>query len=124
MVASVQAHRGAEAGVFFQKDSVMKSFAISLGLLAVLACSGCWRPYYGSRFGRQPYAQPAYAQPPFVQPGTGQPTYSAPVVQQGAPVVQGAPVETYPSAAPAYQTYQPYQQQQCVPCQPCCVPCY
>ncbi|MEX0677002.1 MAG: hypothetical protein WD063_08000 [Pirellulales bacterium] len=96
----------------------MKWLAISLGLLAVLATSGCWRPYYGGRFGQPAYAQPAYAQPGYAQPGYAQPTYSQPVVQQGVAV------EAQPQviqAAPAGQPCQP-----CVPCppNPCCVPCY
>ena len=94
----------------------MQRLAISLGLLALLTASGCWRPYYGNRAG-----QPMYAQPAFAQPAVAQPTYSQPVVQS-APVVaqpqvvQAAPVQTYA---------QPYAQP-CVPCppNPCCVPCY
>lgn len=96
----------------------MKWLAISLGLLMVLATSGCWRPYYGNRWGQQPYGQPAFAPPAMAQP-----TYSQPIVQQGAPVVTGPPVV---QAAPGVQqSYQPYSQP-CVPCQPnpCCVPCY
>jgi hypothetical protein len=95
---------------FSKKEPVMKWLAISLGLLGMLACSGCWRPYYGNRFGQGPFAQPAYGQPAVVQP-----TYSQPVVEQGAPVTAAPQVM---QAAPV-QTYQP-----CVPCQPCCVPCY
>jgi hypothetical protein len=116
MAACEDAYRGADSGVFFQKDPIMKWLAISLGLLIVLASSGCWRPYYGRRSGQGPFAQPAYGQPAVVQP-----TYSQPVVQQGVPVVTQAPVV---QAAPV-ATYQPVQTyQQCVPCQPCCVPCY
>lgn len=96
----------------------MKWFALSLGLLLILGTSGCWRPYYGRRFG-----QPAYAQPNVAPPALAQPTYSQPVVQQGAPVATAQPQVI--QAAPAVQTYQPYQQP-CVPCtpNPCCVPCY
>jgi len=92
----------------------MKRLALALGLLAALAASGCWRPYYGGRFGQPPYAQPAYA-----QPGYAQPNYSQPVIQQGEPVPTMQPQVM--QAAPATQSYQ-----NCVPCQPnpCCVPCY
>ena len=122
MAACEHAFRGADSGVFFQKDPIMKWLAISLGLLAMLASNGCWRPYYGRRFGQPTYAQPAYSQPPFAQPTTAQPTYSQPVVQQGGPVVTQAPVMM---AAPV-QTYQPASQsyQQSGPGEPCCVPCY
>jgi hypothetical protein len=110
----------ADSGLSFPEELVMQRLALSLGLLALLTASGCWRPYYGNRFG-----QPMYAQPAMAQGAVAQPTYSQPVVQS-APVmtqpqvIQSAPVQTYA------QPYVQQQQQQCVPCQPnpCCVPCY
>ncbi|MEX0977841.1 MAG: hypothetical protein WDZ48_03260, partial [Pirellulales bacterium] len=42
--ASSHAPVGADSGLSFPEELVMKWLAISLGLLAVLTASGCWRP--------------------------------------------------------------------------------
>lgn len=74
----------------------MKQAAVFLGLLATVAGSGCWRPYYG-----QMYAQPALPQAP---------VYQAPVVQQASPVYQQPQM-----------IQQPCQPVICQP-NPCCTP--
>jgi hypothetical protein len=88
----------------------MRWAAISFGLLALAASTGCkccWRPYYGSTYAQPAYSQaPAYAAAPpptYVQPAPAPPPPPQPVVQQ-------MPVQ---SCQPVY----------CQPCVPC-VPCY
>jgi hypothetical protein len=75
----------------------MKWAAVFMGLLTMVAGSGCWRPYYG-----QMYAQPAYPSAPVYQ----QPVAAAPMVQQAAPV---------------QYVQQPCQPVVCPP-NPCCTP--
>jgi hypothetical protein len=95
----------------------MKWSHLSLAVIAALASTGCWRPYYGHT-----YAQPAYPQAP--------PYQAAPVVQQApvmqpAPIVQQAPVYQQPVyQQPVYQQSPVVQAGACVPCPQTCTPCY